>query len=86
VIRTCVERTWPLFEEGEKLLDLVSPRSRPIIWLFLHGGATVLRRIEQWNYETALHRPRLSRFAKGMLIARAWLMSRRRNPRREVTS
>ena len=73
VIRACVERTWPLYEEGEKLLDMVSRRSQPIIWLFLQGGQSVLRRVEQWNYETALHRPRLSRLAKGVLIARAWL-------------
>jgi len=73
VIRACVERTWPLYQEGEKLVEQVSPRSRSIIWLFLHGGASVLRRVEQWNYETALHRPRLSRFAKAMLVARAWV-------------
>ena len=37
----------------------------------------VLRLVEMWNYETALHRPRLGKLTKLMLVARAWLMARR---------
>lgn len=77
-IRACVNRTWPLFEKGEGLLDLVSSRARPIIWLFIAGGEHVLHRIETWNYETALHRPTLGRLTKARLVFRAWRRSRRR--------
>jgi phytoene/squalene synthetase len=71
LIRECVERTWSLFEEGQRLVQLVSPPTRPIVWLFSAGGRHVLRQIEMWNYETVLHRPRLSRAAKLWLVARA---------------
>ncbi len=73
IIKRCVERTWPLFEEGGRLLELVGPKTRPVIWLFASGGQHVLRQIEMWNYETALHRPKLGKFTKLMLVARAWL-------------
>ncbi len=73
VIRACVDRTWPLFDRGEGLLEKVSPSTRPCLWLFLEGGRRVLRLIESWNYETALHRPRLSAAVKLVLVARAWL-------------
>jgi squalene synthase HpnC len=75
-VRACVERTWPYFEKGGGLLDCVSARSRPIIWLFLQGGMSVLRQIEAWNYETVIHRPSLSRVRKAWLVGRAWWMWR----------
>lgn len=71
LLRACVERTWPLFERGSALVDRVSATTKPLVWLFANGGASVLRRIELWNYETALHRPTLCRFRKAMLVARA---------------
>lgn len=76
VLRECVKRTWPLFEHGEGLLNIVSDRARPVIWLFIAGGERVLHQIEMWNFETALHRPRLSKPAKVSLVAKAWLASR----------
>jgi len=76
VIRQCVDRTWPLFIEGSKLLDQVKPTTRPLVWLFAAGGQHVLRMIEHWNYETALHRPRLGKPTKVLLVAKAWWMSR----------
>jgi len=75
-IRSCAERTWPLFERGEALLDFLSPTSRPIVWLFLAGGVSVLHRVEMWNYETALHRPKLGATAKAALVFRAWLKTK----------
>lgn len=75
-IRACVRRTWPLFEKGEGLLDLVSDRARPIIWLFIAGGEHVLHRIETWDYETALHRPTLGPVTKARLVFRAWRLAR----------
>lgn len=71
LIRECVERTWALFDQGRPLLSMVDPELRPILWLFHAGGASVLRRIEQWNYETCLARPKLGRLAKLLLVLRA---------------
>ena len=78
LIRTCVQRTWPLFERGEALLPSLGPATRPFVGLFLAGGVRVLRSIEAWNYETVLYRPTLGAVTKLMLVARAWLASRRR--------
>lgn len=71
LVRDCVDRTLPLFERGKSLIDMVSPEIRPIIWLFQAGGVTILRRIAQWNFETCLDRPRISRLAKLLLVLRA---------------
>ncbi|MHC4990034.1 MAG: squalene synthase HpnC [Planctomycetota bacterium] len=84
LIRACCERTWPLFESGEKLLGRVAPSTRPPVWLFARGGQHVLRLIELWNFETALHRPRLSLATRLRLIAaarwNAWRAERRVGP------
>ena len=77
VLRACIDRTWPLFESGNELLQHVSGRTAPIIWLLAAGGQHTLRLIEMWNYETAIHRPRLGKPSKAMLIARAWWMAKR---------
>ncbi|MCA9285231.1 MAG: squalene synthase HpnC [Phycisphaerales bacterium] len=76
VVRTLVERTWPLFDEGATLLPLLQPRSRPVVWLFYAGGTHILRSIEAWNYETVIHRPRLGAVTKLGLVARAWVQTR----------
>jgi len=76
LVRTLVDRTWPLYEEGEKLLPLIAPASRPLIWLFSAGGMRVLRLVEMWNYETVLHRPALGRATKVMLVLNARLRAR----------
>lgn len=73
VVRRCVDRTWPLFEKGEALPGTLSPRARPVVWLFLAGGEKVLRLIQLWNYETALHRPTLGACQRVGLLARAWM-------------
>ncbi len=70
-IRDLVERTWPLYERGQVLLDLMRPEHRGVIWLFLQGGMRTLREIERWSFETCLVRPRLSGFARVLLLARA---------------
>ena len=77
ILKTCVERTWPLFETGGQLLQHVDDRTAPIIWLLAAGGQRVLRQIEMWNFETALHRPKLSKPRKAALIAKAWWMAKR---------
>ena len=77
LIASCCDRTWPRFESGEKLLSLVGPLTRPIVWLLAAGGQHVLRSIEMWNYETVLHRPELGRVARLALIGVAWWKARR---------
>lgn len=76
ILRACIERTWPLFEQGSHLLDQIAARTQPIAWLLSAGGQHVLRQIEMWNYETALHRPKLGKVTRVMLVAKAWWMSR----------
>ncbi len=76
LVRNLVERTWPIYERGSKLLEKISTTSRPIIWLFSAGGQHVLRSIELWNYETVLHRPKLSIPAKLGLLFQAGLMTK----------
>lgn len=73
LVRGLVGRTWPLYDRGEGLLTMVSPRSRRLLWLFLAGGRHVLHTIEMWNYETALHRPKLSRLRKLSFVIQARL-------------
>ncbi|MHC4413857.1 MAG: squalene synthase HpnC [Planctomycetota bacterium] len=76
IIRTCVDRTWPMFERGAALLPKLGPRTRPFVGLFLAGGVRVLRLIEHWNFETVLNRPKLSRATKLRFVVGTWLKSR----------
>lgn len=73
LLRELVERTWAAYEHGAGLLHLVSRPSRRLIWLLSAGGQYVLRSIETWNYETALHRPKLGRLRKLSLLIQARL-------------
>ena len=76
LVRVLVERTWPCFENGRELLTRISPEARPVVELFIEGGEAVLRRIEAWDFETVLHRPRIGRATKAMMVGRAWIRSR----------
>jgi squalene synthase HpnC len=75
LVRTCVERTWPLYESGEALLAMTSATTRPIVWLLAAGGRHVLHMIETWDYETTLHRPKLGAISRALLVGRAWWRS-----------
>jgi len=77
MVRRCVDRTWPLYERGAGLLDALQPHTKPIVDLLASGGQHVLRMIEFWNYETVLHRPKLSKARRLVLMARAWVGARR---------
>jgi squalene synthase HpnC len=76
LVRRLVAHTWDLWEAGEPLVESVSPRSRPLIWLFAAGGRSVLRNIERWNCETVLERPKLSKPRKAWLVGRAAVSAR----------
>lgn len=76
LIKACVDKTWPLFEQGQKLLPKLSSQTRPVVGLLASGGHRVLRLIELWNYETVLHRPKIGKTTKLALIMKAWLGSK----------
>lgn len=86
LIRHCIERTWPLFEQGSALIEQIGPKAQPVVWLLAAGGQCVLHLIQMWNYETALHRPTLSKIAKLRLVARAWWMSKRQTSSHKAVS
>jgi squalene synthase HpnC len=73
LLRFEVNRTEKLFDEGDGLLDLLDGRIRQQVNLFSKGGRAVLDAIHRQNYDTLSHRPNLSKFQKGKLIARAML-------------
>lgn len=77
LVRRCVERTWPLYENGAALLDEIGPNARPVVWLLAAGGQRVLQLIQMWNFETVLHRPALSKAEKVWLVLQAWWKSKR---------
>ena len=77
MMQSMVKRTWPGFEKIYPLLDDLTPELRPMIWLFAAGGSTILRKIEQINYETVLFRPRIGLFGKLSLLLSAKRASRR---------
>ena len=54
-------------------LDLLDGRIRQQVSLFSKGGRAVLDAIRRQNYDTLSHRPSLSKWQKGTLIARAML-------------
>ncbi|MBC04002.1 MAG: squalene synthase HpnC [Phycisphaerae bacterium] len=76
LIRTCVERTWPLYELGASLPGMLDDRAAPVIRTLASGGARVLRLVEDWDYETVLHRPSLPNSAKVLILLQAWWRTR----------
>lgn len=70
-IRDLVQRTWPLFQQGRKLLPTIHPTLRTDIKLFTLGGESILRMIERRQYDTLASRPSLSKPAKVGLMMRA---------------
>ncbi|HAW95584.1 MAG TPA: squalene synthase HpnC [Phycisphaerales bacterium] len=84
IVASCIRRTEPFFIEGASLIPLLGDEARPVVRLFRDGGLHVMNLIGHWNYETILHRPRLSAVTKFGLISRAWLgarMARRKGGR-----
>jgi phytoene/squalene synthetase len=71
-VRPVVDRCHALFAEGRALLPTLGDEALPVVRLFVEGGERVLRAIEDWNLDTCIHRPRLARSTKALLVARAW--------------
>lgn len=68
-----VDRTEKMFDEGDQLLPLLDGFVRQQVSLFSQGGRAVLDAIRRQDYDTLSHRPRLSKWQKGKLVARAVL-------------
>ena len=67
------DHTEQLFDRGHELLRSLSPTSRPVVGLFSDGGRGVLKHIRQWDFETCIRRPNMSRVEKLILVSKAWL-------------
>jgi squalene synthase HpnC len=66
-----VDRTEKLFDEGERLLPMLDSTIRQQVMLFAQGGRAVLKAIRGQNFDTLSQRPKLSKWQKGMLMAKA---------------
>ena len=66
-----VDRTRDLMFRGYRLVDLVPAEFRPTLELFIEGGLAILARIERSGYDTLSRRPSLTKWDKGLLVARA---------------
>ena len=76
----CVSRTAPMYDSIGALERSVAPQHRALLWLFAEGGRRTLARIEQWNAETCLDRPRLWAPEKAWIVLQAVLRARRNAP------
>jgi squalene synthase HpnC len=72
-LRPLVERTWDLFREGEPLPASLNSDIRPVVRLFWQGGVAVLSAVERTGCTTLWQRPRLTKFKKASLVARAMI-------------
>ena len=66
-----VARTWQLFKAGKPLPKLVRGRLSFELKLTWQGGARILELIERMGYDTLRHRPKITKFDKIVLLARA---------------
>ena len=76
LVRACVDRTWPMFEIGAELPNHLGTRASPVIETLLRGGVATLRLVEDWDFETVLHRPSLGRFTRLSIVFGAWWRTR----------
>jgi squalene synthase HpnC len=86
LMKSEVDRTEAMFDEGDALLPMLDAPVRRHVTLFGQGGRAVLTAIRQQNYDTLTSRPALSKWQKGTLIARVMIASTAaRLSRRPVT-
>jgi squalene synthase HpnC len=71
LLKTLVERTRPMVEAVDALVEDVQGPLRPMLWLFGAGGIAVLDSIERGLHETLLTRPRVSALCKARLLLKA---------------
>ncbi|MBI4165729.1 MAG: squalene synthase HpnC [Acidobacteria bacterium] len=56
-----IERTWQLFQKGKPLTELVFPELRRQLRLTWLGGTTILKKIEESDYDVFHRRPTLGK-------------------------
>lgn len=71
LMKTQVDRTRSLFEDGKPLLTMIAKEFRFELKLTWHGGMRILEKIETMNYDTRAHRPALTKFDKILITFRA---------------
>ena len=75
-----VDRTWGLFREGLRLVDMVEGRFKLDLALFSLGGMRILEDIRKQNYDVFSKRPTLSKSGKISLMLgtmiKLWLKRR----------
>jgi len=71
LMKELIARTRVLFVDGLPLAKLVDRTLRTDIELFSRGGMAVLDVIENSGYDTLHHRPALTKWTQGKLLARA---------------
>lgn len=74
-IRPLVDRTAALFDTGRPLPRAMRSGLSPVVWLFGHGGESVLAAVRRIGCATLWDRPRLSRPRKAWLVACASMLS-----------
>jgi phytoene/squalene synthetase len=69
LMRFEVERTRELFYRGFPLVEEMPDAIQADVELFIHGGLSILRKIEQAGYNVWGRRPVLAKWEKGVLVA-----------------
>lgn len=73
LMRFQVDRTQSIFDQGEPLSATLPGLLQWEIRLTWLGGASVLRKIEEQNYDTLTARPKVEKTEFATLFAQAWL-------------
>jgi squalene synthase HpnC len=80
-VRPLVDRTGSMYRDARPLpralAETTARRIAPTVWLLSAGGEHTLSRIERTGCTTLYRRPRLGKLSKAMLIANAWIVSKR---------
>jgi 15-cis-phytoene synthase len=72
LMRFETQRAWQFYNEGSRLLNLITPDSRPALWTLIRIYSGILRKIEAIHYDVlAKPRPRVSNFGKAWIMLRA---------------
>lgn len=75
LMRFQVERTQSIFDDGEPLSATLPGLLQWEIRLTWLSGASILRKIEEQNYDTLSQRPKVEKSEFATLLAQAWLSS-----------
>jgi squalene synthase HpnC len=76
LMRFEIDRTRKLFIDGFELVNRVNGMAKVDIALFTGGGLTVLRAIEQLDYDVLTKRPEVSKLTKFRLLVSAYTRTR----------